>query len=105
MTRVELPNGRHGITMPVEYVTAGGHHQFFDATFGITDRVVEVFMRATKEGNDFSILLQDACIAISLLLQHGETAADLVRAFSDLGPIAAIVRAAAELDERIKAEI
>ena len=103
MTRIDIPKGRHGITMPVEYKTGGGGIQSFDATFGITDRVIEVFMRATKEGNDFSILLQDACIAISLLLQHGESPADLVKSFSDTSPMSAIVRAAADLDERLKA--
>ena len=101
MTRAELPSGRHGITTPVEYKTSGGSVQSFDVTFGITDRVIEAFMRATKEGNDFSILVQDSCIAISLLLQHGERAADLVKSFSDISPLSAIVRAAAELDERI----
>lgn len=103
MTRIELPNGRHGITLPVNYTMGSGAVHSFDVTFGITDRVIEAFMRATKEGNDFSTLLQDACIAISLLLQHGETAADLVKAFSDISPMSAIARAAADLDEKVKA--
>lgn len=98
MTREKPPNRRHGITMPVTYKTGAGDDSCFDVTFGFTDRVVEVFMRQTKEGNDFSVLVQDSCIAISLLLQHGETAADLVKSFSDISPMSAIVRAAAEID-------
>ena len=70
MTRIPLPNRRHGVTIPVEH-----RNQTFFCTFSFDDAGVvrEAFMRSTKEGNDFSALMVDACIAVSMLLQHGES--------------------------------
>jgi len=62
-------------------------------------------MRSTKEGNDFSALMVDACISLSLLLQHGMSMADLVKAFGASGDVpqsalGAIAWVGADLDLR-----
>lgn len=111
--RTPLPNLRTGLTIPVKLRRPGRDDLTFDATFnfGACGRVQEVFMRSTKEGNDLSSLLVDGCIAISLLLQRGETMAGLAAAFGEnraegqmLGPpsspLGAIARAGADLDQR-----
>jgi hypothetical protein len=108
VTRTRLPNRRHGITMPVEH-----RNQTFDCTFGMGNdgHVREVFMRSTKEGNDFSALMVDACIAASMLLQHGESMETLAEAFGEnraegektgtpQSALGAIVRAGADIDRR-----
>jgi hypothetical protein len=108
VTRTRLPARRHGITMPVHH-----RNQTFDCTFGMGDdgHVREAFMRSTKEGNDFSALMVDACIAVSMLLQHGERMETLVEAFGEnraegetigepQSALGAIVRAGAEIDRR-----
>lgn len=105
MTRTPLPNRRDGVTVPVVH-----RNQTFACTFSFDDsgHVREAFMRSTKEGNDFSALMVDACIAVSILLQHGESMGSLVKVFgqdeagvpqSALGAIAA---AGADLDVRAK---
>jgi len=103
MTRIALPNRRHGVTVPVEH-----RGQTFACTFSWADDgyIRECFMRSTKEGNDFSALMVDSCIAVSLLLQHGLHMADLVKAFGEdiHGPqsaLGAIARVGAELDARV----
>ena len=108
--RQRLPNRRHGLTLPVQH-----RNQFFDCTFGFDEagRVREVFMRSTKEGNDFSALMVDACIAASMLLQHGETMASLAASFGEnradgeksgapQSALGAIVRRGAMLDEQAR---
>ena len=109
MTRARLPSRRHGITMPVEH-----RGQRFDCTFGIGEDgyVREAFMRSAKDGTDFSALMVDACIAVSMLLQHGETMQTLAQAFGEnraegesVGPpqsaLGAIARAGAAIDAQI----
>ena len=48
-------------------------------TFGYDDRrkIRELFCADFKEGNDMHTLIGDACVAISLLLQHGHSAQDV----------------------------
>lgn len=107
--------GRHGITVPVKFLSTSGHEQTFDVTFNLGDdlRVKEAFMRSTKEGNDISDLLRDGCILFSILLQHGETADAIASAMGEnrgegqiIGPpssaLGSIARAAAELDIQIQ---
>jgi hypothetical protein len=106
MTRTPLPNRRHGVTVPVEH-----RGMTFDCTFsfGSDLHVREAFMRSTKEGNDFSALMVDAAICLSLLLQNGMTMGDLVKAFGsgELGApqsaLGAIARVGADLDLRAEA--
>jgi hypothetical protein len=109
MTRTQLPNRRHGLTVPVEH-----RNQKFDCTFSFDEsgHVREAFMRSTKEGNDFSALMVDGCIAISMLLQHGQTCESLVKAFGNnrlegetddhpQSALGAIARVGADLDARV----
>lgn len=115
MTRTPLPNRRYGITSKVQWKTWDGREQIFDCTFGFgPDAYVrEVFMRAQKEGSDMDALLSDSCIAISILLQHGETCESLCGHFGEnrpegeasgpaSSPLGAIVRVGADLDKRAK---
>ena len=112
MTRNDLPNRRHGVTMPVTFK----NHEFAVTYNRDDDGIIrEAFMRATKEGNDLSALLTDGCIAMSMLLQHGETMDSLAAAFGEdrqeresSGPpssaLGAIARAGAALEREAQHE-
>ncbi len=112
MVRNKLPNRRHGITETVTHVSATGNTHKFDVTFGFDDvGIREVFLHGGKEGTDLQAILTDACIAISMLLQHGETCQTLNHSFGEnraegsiLGPasspLGTIVRAGAKLEVR-----
>ena len=69
MNRAQLPNRRPNQTIDLQHkgmtfnVTVG-----FDATTGAP---MEVFGNASKAGSDFAALLADACVILSLALQHG----------------------------------
>lgn len=101
--RTPLPNRRYGLTVPVEH-----RNQTFDCTFSWDDsgHIREAFMRSTKEGNDFSAVMVDAAIALSMLLQHGYSMADMVKAFGETATgapqsaLGAIARVGADLDAR-----
>lgn len=108
MTRIDLPHCHHGITQTITHA-----HRAFDCTFcfGPDGYIREVFMRAAKEGSDLDAFLSDSCIAISLLLQHGETLEAPSKAFGEnrvegaesdppSSALGSIVRAGALLDRR-----
>ena len=68
-------------------------------------------MHSNKDGSDLDAFLSDSCIAISLLLQHGERMETLARAFgenrlegAETGPpssaLGSIARAGAALDRK-----
>lgn len=69
MTRAQLPNRRPNQTIDLQHkgmtfhVTVG-----FDAKTGAP---MEVFGNASKAGSDFAVLLSDACVILSIALQHG----------------------------------
>ena len=73
MIRERLDNRRPNRTISLEYggetyhVTIGF---YFDPTT-VTLRVAEVFTHGAKVGSEMDGLLDDACIALSLLLQYG----------------------------------
>lgn len=72
--RTALPHRRSNITRAVEW---NGHS--FTVTIGldpVTWRPAEVFADTSK-GGDMAAALADACVVISLALQHGITPADL----------------------------
>lgn len=66
--RQQLPNRRHSNTVRVEH-----KGQSFFLTFGMDEhfRVVEVFGNSSKLSSDMDFLVADACIVISIALQHG----------------------------------
>lgn len=74
MTRTILPHRRRNETVTIEYwgsefhVTVG-----FDASG--TPR--EVFATGPKEGSDMQHVLSDACVVVSIALQHDVPAAEL----------------------------
>jgi hypothetical protein len=69
MNRARLPTRRPNQTIDLQHkgmtfvVTVG-----FDAT---TAAPMEVFGNASKAGSDFAALLADACVILSIALQHG----------------------------------
>lgn len=83
MTRRRLPNRRPSITAELihngcSYVVSLG----FDPADGWLG---EVFAHGAKVGSNMDGILDDACIALSLLLQHGVDSAALARTMGRLG--------------------
>ncbi|MEI8396857.1 MAG: ribonucleotide reductase [Rhodospirillaceae bacterium] len=68
MTRTRLPDRRPNETIDLFF---GGLR--FSVSFGFypDGRIGEVFASGAKSGCDMDYLLDDACVALSLLLQHG----------------------------------
>lgn len=105
--RVALPNRRRQVTDVVTH-----DNRDYLVTFGLgTDGLIrESFCTtAAKTGTDMQAFINDACIAVSLLLQHGMTMAELAAAFGEnrnegekSGPpssvLGAIARAGAAID-------
>ena len=83
MTRERLPDRRPCVTMELVHdwrtysVTVG-----FDIT---RNRIGEVFTHGAKIGSAMDAILDDACVAISLLLQHGVDPATLATSMGRLG--------------------
>lgn len=72
--RTPLPQRRSNITRAVEW-----NNHAFTVTIGLdpaTWQPAEVFADTSK-GGDMAAALADACVVISLALQHGITPADL----------------------------
>lgn len=83
MTRERLPDRRPSVTMELVHdwrtysVTIG---------FGISrNRIGEVFTHGAKVGSAMDAILDDACVALSLLLQHGVEPAALASSMGRLG--------------------
>ena len=78
--RERLPNRRMTVTETVEW---GGKTWLIGVGFNAHGEAREVFVngdqeRGVKPGSEYLSLMQDACIVLSLLLQHGQRLADLV---------------------------
>jgi hypothetical protein len=82
MTRNRLPTRRPNETATLLF---GGLH--FAVTIGIypDGRPGEVFASGAKSGCDLDYLLDDACVALSLLLQYGIEPAALARSVGRTG--------------------
>ena len=83
MTRERLPNRRPNETVSLMF---GG--MSFAVTIGFfpTDgRPGEVFASGAKSGCDLDYLLDDSCVALSLLLQHGVEPAALANSMGRAG--------------------
>lgn len=105
--RLALPNRRRQVTEIVQH--AG---RDYIVSFGIAPdgKVREAFCTtAAKSGTDTQAFINDSCVAISLLLQHGMTMADLAQAFGEnrnegeasgppASPLGAVARAGAAID-------
>lgn len=83
MSRQRLPNRRPNMTVELEHegrsyaVTIG-----FDPKDG---RVGEVFTHGAKVGSAMDAILDDTCVALSLLLQHAVEPAVLAASMGRLG--------------------
>jgi hypothetical protein len=82
MTRTRLPNRRFAATVDLEH--AGSR---FTVTVGFypDGRPGEVFTHGMRTGSTLDALLADACVVVSLLLQHGVEPADLAASMGRLG--------------------
>lgn len=76
MTRTPLPHRRQNETREVEFGSRG-----YSVCVGFYDdgQPAEVFADGAKEGSDMRATLADACVLISIALQHGIPRADLER--------------------------
>lgn len=69
MSRTRLPDRRPSMTMQFVYEANS-----YSVTLGFdvaNDRIGEVFTHGAKIGSAMDRILDDACVALSLLLQHG----------------------------------
>lgn len=77
MTRTKLPNRRPNETVKIEhkgltfFVTVG-----YDPETGSP---MEVFGSTARSGSDFAALLNDACVAVSILLQSGVKPSEIAK--------------------------
>jgi len=73
MSRTRLPNRRSQVTEIVTYVRPDGIEIRYPISLGLDDegRVKEVFAAGAKQGTDIEFILDDACVVISIALQHG----------------------------------
>ena len=75
MTRERLPQRRRTEVIKVRRDNIAFHVR---VGFFADGRPGEVFAGSGKEGSDLQMMLNDACILISLALQHGATIDDLL---------------------------
>jgi hypothetical protein len=83
MTRQRLPNRRPSCTTQLIY-----EGNVYAATLGYDVRrhcIAEVFTHGAKVGSAMDRILDDACVALSLLLQHGAEPAVLASSMGRLG--------------------
>ena len=69
MSRTRLPDRRPSMTMQFVHEA-----NTYSVTFGFdvaNNRIGEVFTHGAKVGSAMDRILDDACVALSLLLQHG----------------------------------
>ncbi len=86
MSRTHLPNRRENETVDLLF-----EGQRYHVTIGLNpdDRPKEVFCHGAKVGSGMDRLLDDTCVALSLLLQHGVKPRDLAHSMGRLGDGAA----------------
>ena len=83
MTRQRLSDRRPNLTVP--FVYDGGAYST-TIGFDVRDhRIAEVFIHGAKVGSGMDRILDDACVALSLLLQHGVDPGELTSSMGRLG--------------------
>lgn len=101
MTRVRLPERRPNFTTRIEF-----ENRTYSVTLGFdvsSNRIAEVFTHGAKVGSGMDRLIDDVCVALSLLLQHSVEPAALAASMGRLGDgksPASIVGALADLIAR-----
>ena len=83
MIRLRLPQRRPNMTFGIEH--AGLRYSVTVGYYAESGRVAEVFTHGAKAGSALDAILDDACIALSLLLQHGVEPAALAASMGRLG--------------------
>ena len=82
MSRARLPERRPNETIDLAFA---GRRFAVTVGFYPNGRPGEVFTSGVKVGSDLDAILADACVAVSLLLQHGVEPAALARAMGRAG--------------------
>ncbi len=79
MTRARPTDRRLSVNEKIVHVWANGNEQRLIVTFGFdaSHKVREVFCADFKAGTDMHTMIVDACVLLSLLLQHGYDVTDL----------------------------
>lgn len=101
--RVLQPGRRPSITAAVGIELSGNVHKVL-ITFGLDEnkRVRETFCSSFKEGAALQSFIVDASILLSLLLQHGYTAAELAAKMTEPpSMIGQVARAAADMEKEL----
>ncbi len=80
MTRARLPARRPSRTHELRWADSNGQPTKFTMTVGffLDGRPGEVFADGPKTGSAMQALLADACVILSVALQHGITPAELL---------------------------
>lgn len=101
MSRTPLPNRRPALTVSTGHVSidhGGIKHLMLTIGYDAAGEPREVFCSDFKVGTEMNTLVGDACVMLSILLQHGadlhDIAAGLAEPKSIIGTIAAAVAAA-----------
>ncbi len=70
--RTRLPNRRPAITVPISWRAGDGSSKHYFVTVGLYHDGTpgEIFANGDHEGSQIDSMLSDACILISLALQH-----------------------------------
>ncbi len=85
-TRQHLPNRRENETVDLMF---DGHRYHVTIGYAPDGRPREVFCHGGKVGSAMDLILDDACVALSLLLQHSIEPRDLSYSMGRLGDGAA----------------
>jgi hypothetical protein len=83
MTRQRLPDRRPSFTTQLAY-----ENNAYSVTLGFdvsNDRIAEVFTHGAKIGSAMDRILDDVCVALSLLLQYGVEPVALASSMGRLG--------------------
>ena len=81
-TRQRLPNRRPNETVGLMF---GGQRYHVTVGFALDGRPREVFCHGGKVGSGMDLILDDACVALSLLLQHDIKPRNLAHSMGRLG--------------------
>ncbi len=94
--RQRLPNRRENETVDLVF---DGHRYHVTVGFAPDGRPLEVFCHGGKVGSGMDLILDDVCVALSLLLQHGIEPRDLAHSMGRLdgGASASIIGALVDL--------
>ena len=84
--RQRLPNRRENETVDLMFE---GQRYHVTVGFDLDGRPREVFCHGGKVGSGMDLILDDACVALSLLLQYGVEPQDLAHSMGRLGDGAA----------------